>query len=82
MSLIYMDRIGGVMVSKLASSAVDRGFEPWSGQIKDSNIGILNLIQIVAYMKPNNVIFYFSNLEVFIWRRQRNGVKYDNKYYN
>ena len=27
--------ICGVMVSVLASSAVDRGFEPWSGQSKD-----------------------------------------------
>ena len=33
-------RIGGVMVSVLASSAVDRGFEPQSGQTKDYNIGI------------------------------------------
>ena len=33
-------RIGGVMVSVLASSAVDRGFEPRSGQTKDYNIGI------------------------------------------
>ena len=28
------------MVSVLASSAVDRGFEPWSGQTKDFKIGI------------------------------------------
>jgi hypothetical protein len=35
-----MNRIGGVMVSVLASSAVDRGFEPWSGQTKDYKIGI------------------------------------------
>ena len=28
------------MVSILASSAVDRAFEPWSGQTKDYNIGI------------------------------------------
>jgi hypothetical protein len=28
------------MVSVLNSSAVDRGFEPWSGQIKDYKIGI------------------------------------------
>ena len=28
------------MVSVLASSAIDRGFEPWSGQIKDYKIGI------------------------------------------
>jgi hypothetical protein len=31
-------RIGGVMVSVLASSAVDRGFEPWSSQTKDYSI--------------------------------------------
>ena len=33
-------RIGGVMVSVLASSAVSRGFEPRSGQTKDYKIGI------------------------------------------
>ena len=27
------------MVNVLASSAVDRGFEPWSDQIKDYDIG-------------------------------------------
>ena len=35
-----MNRIGGVMVSMLASSAVDRGFEHRSGQTKDYKIGI------------------------------------------
>ena len=34
------NRIGGVMVSVLTSSAVDRGFELWSGQPKDYEIGI------------------------------------------
>ena len=34
------DLIGGVMVSVLASSAVDRGFKPRSGQTKDHKIGI------------------------------------------
>ena len=34
------DRIGGVVVSVVASSAVDRGFEPRSGQTKDYKIGI------------------------------------------
>ena len=34
------NRIGGIMVSELASSLVDRGFEPRSGQTKDYNIGI------------------------------------------
>ena len=32
--------IGGVMVSVLALSAVDCGFEPRSGQTKDYKIGI------------------------------------------
>ena len=39
-SSIYFYRIGVVMVSVLASSAVDRGFEPRSGQTKDYKIGI------------------------------------------
>jgi hypothetical protein len=34
----WRDPIGGVMVSMLASSVVDRGFEPWSGQTKDYKI--------------------------------------------
>ena len=34
------NRIGGVIVSVLISSAVDRGFEPRSGQTKDYEIGI------------------------------------------
>ena len=29
-----LNRIGGLMVSMFTSSAVDRGFEPWSGQTK------------------------------------------------
>ena len=35
-----VNRIGGVMVSVLASSVVYRGFEPRSGQTKDYKIGI------------------------------------------
>jgi hypothetical protein len=35
-----INRIGGVIVSVLASSAVYRGFEPRSGQTKDYEIGI------------------------------------------
>ena len=34
------NRFGGIMVSGLASSVVDRRFEPWSGQTKDYQIGI------------------------------------------
>jgi hypothetical protein len=36
----HSDRISGIMVSVLASSAVDRGFEPQSGQTKNYKIGI------------------------------------------
>ena len=39
-SINQKQRIGGVMVSVLASSAVDRGFESRSGQAKDYKIGI------------------------------------------
>ena len=35
-----LNRIGDVIVSVLASSVVDRGFEPRSGQIKDYKNGI------------------------------------------
>jgi hypothetical protein len=38
-----MNRIGGVMVSMLSSSAVDRGMEPRLGRAKDYNIGVLFL---------------------------------------
>ena len=34
------NRIGRVMVSVLALSSVDRGFEPWSGKTKDYQIGM------------------------------------------
>ena len=33
--LLLINRIGGVMVSVLASSVVDRGFDPRSSQTKD-----------------------------------------------
>ena len=37
---ILFNHIGGVLVSVFASSAVDHGFEPRSGQTKDYEIGI------------------------------------------
>ena len=36
----YFDHIGGVMFGVLASSAIDGGFKPRSGQTKDYEIGI------------------------------------------
>jgi hypothetical protein len=38
--IIDVNRICGVMVNVLASSAVERGFEPRAGQTKDCKIGI------------------------------------------
>jgi hypothetical protein len=37
---IHENRIGNVMISVLAPSLVDRGFEPRSGETKDYTIGI------------------------------------------
>ena len=39
-TICLTNRIDSVMVSVLDSSAVDRGFEPRSGQTKDFKIGI------------------------------------------
>ena len=39
-SVCGVNYIGGVMVSMLASFAVDHGFEPRSGQTKEYEIGI------------------------------------------
>jgi hypothetical protein len=35
-----LNSTGGAMVIVLDSSGVNRGFEPWLGQIKDYRIGI------------------------------------------
>ncbi len=40
MYINLVNRIGGVLLGVLASSAVDRGFEPRSGQAKDYDVGI------------------------------------------
>jgi hypothetical protein len=37
---VNLNRICGVMVIVLVPSAVNSGFEPWSGQTKDYEIGI------------------------------------------
>lgn len=37
---LVVNRIGDVMVGMLASSAADRGFEPWSAQTIDYEISI------------------------------------------
>jgi len=48
--------MGGVMVSMLASNAVDRGFGHWSGQTNDDKIGICcsSIKHIVLRSKDRN----------------------------
>jgi hypothetical protein len=38
--ILILNRIGGVMVSVLASSAIDHGFKPRLGQTKEYEIDI------------------------------------------
>ena len=45
---------GDVMVSVLASNAVDRGFEPRSGQTKDYKIGICRFSTKYAALRRKN----------------------------
>ena len=45
MYLYHSNPIGGVMVRALASNAVDRGFQPRSGQTKENKIGICLLLR-------------------------------------
>ena len=40
MYINLVNRIGGVLLGVLASSAVDRGLEPRSGQAKNYDVGI------------------------------------------
>jgi hypothetical protein len=53
-NFLQSNRIGGVMVSVLASSAVDCGFEPRSGQTKDYEIGICCFSDKHASLRRNS----------------------------
>jgi predicted LPLAT superfamily acyltransferase len=49
------------MVSMLASSAVDRGFEPWSGQTKDYAIGICYFSVMHAALRKKSKDWFARN---------------------
>ena len=52
-----VNRIGDVVVSVLTSSAVDRGFEPQSGQTKDYKIDICCFsTKHAALMRKNKLL--------------------------
>jgi hypothetical protein len=68
--LIFVNRISGVMVSVLALSAVDRGFEPRSGQTKDYKIGICCTSAKHASLRNNSKDWLARNQDtghVFKW---------------
>ena len=49
-----LNRIGGVMVSVIASSVVDRQFKPWLGQTKDYVIGMYFLSAKYAALRSKS----------------------------
>jgi len=49
-----VEPLGGVMIGMLASSAVDHGFNPGSGQNKDYEIGISCLSSEHAVLRKKN----------------------------
>ena len=58
----------GVMVSVLASSAVDRGFENRSGQIKDYKVGVYCFSVKHAALRRKNKDWFSRNQDnVFEW---------------
>jgi hypothetical protein len=59
------------MVSVLTSSAVDCGFEPWSGQIKDYEIGI-------CCFSAKHVALRRKNID-WLARNQNNMSEYSDK---
>ena len=48
----FLLQFTGVMVNVCPSSAVDREFEPRSGQIKDNEIGMLSCVTKHAALRP------------------------------
>ena len=66
--LAYFNRIGGWMVSVLDSSAVDRGFEPRSGQTKYYKMGICCFSAThVALRRKSNVWLARNRANVSLW---------------
>ena len=68
-SMLLAKRIGDVMVTKLASSEVDHGFEPWSGQTKYYKIGMCCFsAKYVEYRrKSKDWLTQKKDNEVMVW---------------
>jgi hypothetical protein len=57
------------MISVLALSAVDRGFEPWSGQTKDYKIGICCYLAKHAALRRKSKDWLRPMLRIFLLRK-------------
>ena len=65
----YMNHIGGVMVRVLVSSAVNRGFDPQSGQTKDYKLGICCSFAKHAALKRKSKDWWARNQNnMYEWR--------------
>jgi hypothetical protein len=58
---IISNRISAVIVSVLASNALDHGFEPRSGQTKHNKIGIAKHYFYMLYVRGDNTYIKFIN---------------------
>ena len=68
------------MVSVLASSVVDHGFEPWSGQTKDNKIGFSTKYAALRRKSKDWLTRYQDNVSEFyahsqnIWKPTNLGI--------
>jgi len=64
----FRNRVGGVIISVVASSVVDRGFEPRSGETKDYKCGICYFTAKHAALRRKNKYWLNRNQNnVFAW---------------
>jgi hypothetical protein len=62
----FINRIGGVIISVLVSSAVDRGFESWSGQTRKGQNEFLSRKQKLNYwQRPQDMTELSTNFVTF-----------------
>ena len=77
--LFFSNRIGGVMVSVLASSAVDHGLEHRSGHTKDYTIGICCFFAMHAALRSKNKDWLARNQNNVSYRAKHAALMSKNK---
>ena len=66
-SFIYIMTLGGIMIIMLASSAVNRGFDPQAGPINDNKIGTCCISAKHTALRSISKDFVGSQLEWRVW---------------